>query len=68
MSDIRELRSYLSNDTLLDIIAAHLTATSVIDDDEDVLTLRIGEVNEENKRPIYLEIIKMKEVELIVHS
>lgn len=65
---IRDLQSWLHDGTLQDIITAHLHAVSVLDDDEDVVALSVGEPDAEGKRPINLKIIKTKEVELIVHS
>lgn len=68
MRAIRELQSYLHDGTLQDIIAAHLHATSVLDDNEDVIAISVGEPDAEGKRPINLKIIKTQDVELIVHT
>lgn len=65
---IRNLESYISDGTVKDLIAAHLYATTLVSDDEEVLELDLGEPNREGVRPIRYKIIKNKEVELIVHS
>lgn len=68
MSTIRELQSFIHDGTLRDLIAAHLYATTMVNDDEEVLELLLGEPDSSGVRPINFKIIKNKEVELIVHS
>lgn len=68
MRNIRTLEVYLNDNTLKDIIAAHLYATTHVSDDEEVLELTVGEPDRDGVRPIRYSIIKNKEVELIVHS
>lgn len=63
---IRE--SYIHDGVLQDLIAAHLYATTLVNDDEEVLSLTIGNPNSDGVRPIVYKTIKNREVELIVHS
>lgn len=65
---IREIQSYIHDGTLQDLIAVHLQAMSVVNDDEEFISISVGEANSDGVRPISYKIIKHKEVELIVHS
>lgn len=65
---IRDLECYLHDETLKDIIAAHLYAVTMVRDDEEVLELLLGLPNADGVRPIRFKTIKHREVELIVHS
>lgn len=65
---IRELTSFIHDGTLQDLIAVHLQACSVVNDDEEFISITVGEPNAEGVRPINYKIIKYKEAELIVHS
>lgn len=67
MRNIQSLKVYLNETTLKDIIAAHMYATTVVADDEEVLEVTLGEIVD-GMREIILKRIKMKEAELIVHS
>lgn len=68
MRHIRELQSYIHDGTLQDIIAVHLQAMSIVNDDEEFISITVGERQADGKRPINYKIIKTREVELIVHS
>lgn len=59
---------YLNEATLKDIIAAHLYATTEVADDEEVLELHVLPSAIEGMCLINYKTIKIKEVELIVHS
>lgn len=59
---------YLNEETLKDLIAAHLYATTVVADDEEVLEVVLGPPNGQSVRSIQYKTIKNKEAELIVHS
>lgn len=59
---------YLNEETLKDLIAAHLYATTLVNDDEEVLELYLGNERPDGMRPVRYKTIKNKEVELIVHS
>lgn len=65
---IRDLECYLHDETLKDIVAAHLYSMTMLQDDEEVLELTLGPPNAEGVRPIRFKTIKTREVELIVHS
>jgi len=65
---IHDREIYLNDNTLKDIIAAHLYATTVVADDEEVLSVSLGECNADGIRPVRYTTLKNKEVELIVHS
>lgn len=65
---IRELTSFLHDGTLQNLVAVHLQACSLVNDDEEFISISIGEPNEEGIRPIIYQIIKHKEAELIIHS
>jgi hypothetical protein len=66
--NIRDFESFIHDGTLKDIIAAHLYATTLVADDEEVLELTVGEPDREGVRPIRYKTIKEKEVELIIHT
>lgn len=68
MRNIRTIEVYLNDNTLKDIIAAHLYATSTVHDNEEVLEVVLGEPNAENIRPIQFKVIENREIELIIHS
>lgn len=68
MRVIKELQSFIHDGTLQDIIAVHLQAMSIVDDDEEFISISVGERQPDGKRPITYKIIKTREVELIVHS
>ena len=68
MPRVRNQESYIHDETLKDLIAAHLYATTLLNDNEEVLSLTIGLPNADGIRPIQYTYIKNKEVELIVHS
>ena len=65
---IRTLESYIHNETLKDLLAAHLYAVCHVNDDEEVLDLTFGEPNADGVRVLSYKIIKNKEAELIIHS
>jgi hypothetical protein len=64
----RKMESYLHNDTIKNIVAAHLYAMCRINDDEEVLDLTIGSPDRDGVCPIRYTVIQTREVELIVHS
>lgn len=59
---------YLNEETIKDLIAAHLYATTVVHDDEEVLEVTLGIPNMQGMREVNYKTIQNKEVELIVHS
>lgn len=65
---VRALTCFINNSTLNDIVAAHLYAMTIVNDDEEVLELTLGEPNGDGIRSIDFKLIKQREVELIVHS
>lgn len=65
---IRDCAIYLNEDVIKDLVAAHLYAMNVLEDDDEVLELHLGVPNMHGHREINFKTIKNKEVELIVHS
>lgn len=68
MRQIRDLECYINDNTLKDLIAAHLYATTMVHDNEEVLELELGLPNSDGVRPIRFKLIEDGEVELIEHS
>lgn len=68
LNPIRDRESYIHDGTLKDLIAAHLYATTMLADDEEVLELTVGQPNADGIRPIRYKFIKNREVEVIIHS
>lgn len=65
---IHDREIYINEGTIQDLIAAHLYATTMVADDEEVLEVQLGETNMDGVRAIRYKTIKNREVELIVHS
>lgn len=59
---------YLNEETLKDLIAAHLYAITEVADDEEVLELRVLPSSIEGMCIINYKTIKNKDVELIIHT
>lgn len=68
MRKVQDRTTYLNDNTLKDIIAAHLYAVSALADDEEVLTISMSEPDEEGIRVLDYQLIKNKDVELVIHS
>jgi hypothetical protein len=60
--------SFIHDRILQDLIAAHLYATTAVADNEEVLELTLSPPDKVGLRTINYKTMKMKEVELIVHS
>lgn len=67
-SRTHDMESYIHNETLKDILSAWLYSTTVVHDDEDILSISIGPPNKDGVRPLKYKTRKQREVELIVHS
>ena len=67
MRKIQERTTYLNQNTLMDLIAAHLYAVSAVADDEEILDMKLINLYGENLIIMYNS-IKDKEVDVIVHS
>lgn len=65
---IENRENFIHDRVLLDLIAAHLYATTAVADNEEVLELTLSDPDHAGLRTINYKTIKMKEVELIVHS
>lgn len=65
---IKTHESFIHDRVLQDLITAHLYATSALPETEEVLDMTISTPDHAGLRTLQYQTIKMKEVELIVHS
>lgn len=65
---IENRENFIHDRVLQDLIVAHLYVTTALADNEEVLELSLGLPDHSGLRTISYKTIKMKEVELIVHS
>jgi len=68
MRQPRNIEIYLNDNTIKDAISSLLYTLNIVRDDEEILSLSLGEVNMDGARPILFNIITNREPEVIVHS
>lgn len=68
MRHLRNIECYLNDATIADAVSSLLYTLNIVNDNEVIVSLTIGNTTVDGVRPINFTCIAEKEPELIIHS